>query len=88
MRANGGVVMVNFYPGFVTEKAAQHGMGRFALACKLHSELGDDAAVDAELTRQLEEDPFPEVSVYDVVDHPDVRKVLGENALRVLAAND
>jgi len=137
VRANGGVVMVNFYPGFVTENAAQHGIGRFALARKLHSELGDDAAVDAELTRRLEEDPFPDVSVSDVVDHidyiagvagidhvgigsdfdgidatpvgledvstypaitvemlrrgwtePDVRKVLGENALRVLAVND
>ena len=137
VRDNEGVVMVNFYPGFVTEAAAEHGKGRFALARELQAELGDDAAVDAELTRRLEADPFPEVTVSDVVDHieyiagtagpdhvgigsdfdgidatptgledvsrypaitaellvrgwdePAVRKVLGDNALRVLAAND
>jgi len=137
VRDNGGVVMVNFYPAFVTEAAAEHGTGRFALARELQKELVDDAAVDAELARQLALDPFPEVTVADVVDHidhivsvagidhvgigsdfdgidatpvgledvstypaitvellrrgwepPAIRKVLGENALRVLAAND
>ena len=137
VRDNGGVVMVNFYPGFVTEAGAEHGKGRFQLARDLHEQLGDDAAVDAELSRLLEEDPYPEVTVADVVDHieyiaevagpdhvgigsdfdgidatptgledvstypaitaelsqrgweePAIRKVLGENALRVLAASD
>jgi membrane dipeptidase len=134
---NGGVVMVDFYPGFATEAAAHHGTGRFEVARRLHAELGDDAAVDAELARLLGDDPFPEVTVADVVDHiehiatvagvdhvglgsdfdgidatpvgledvstypaitvellrrgwkePEIRRVLGENALRVLAAND
>lgn len=137
IRDNGGVVMVNFYPAFVTEAAAQHGIARFDVARALHDRLGDDTAVDAELTRLLAEDPYPEVTVADVVDHieylakamgvdhvgigsdfdgidatpvgledvscypaiteellrrgweePAIRKVLGENAVRVLAAND
>lgn len=137
LRETGGVVMVNFYPAFVSEAAADHGKGRFDDARELYARLGDDAAVDAELTRMLDEDPFPEVNVADVVDHIEhiaavagddnvgigsdfdgidatpigledvscypaitmellrrgweesaIRKVLGENALRALAANN
>jgi membrane dipeptidase len=107
------------------------------LARDLQKRLGDDAAVEAELVRLLLEDPFPEVTVGDVVDHiehiahvagvdhvgigsdfdgidatpvgledvstypaitmellrrgwaePEIRLVLGENALRVLGEND
>jgi membrane dipeptidase len=32
-------------------------------------ELGDDAAVDAELRAMLEADPYPDVTVSEVVDH-------------------
>ena len=137
VRENGGVVMVVFYTAFVGRAAAKKAAGRLALGRELMKELGDEDAVDAELARRLEEDPFPDVNVSDVVDHieyiaevagvdhvglgsdfdgvdvlplglgdvstypaitiellqrawtePDIRKVLGENALRVLAAND
>jgi membrane dipeptidase len=137
VRANNGVVMVNFYPPFVNSAAAEQSLGRFEVARRLMAELGDDAAVEAELERMLEDDPYPEVTVSEVVDHiehaarvagvahvglgsdydgvdatpigledvtcypaitvellrrgwpeTDIRAVLGENALRVLAAND
>ncbi|MEA3501228.1 MAG: dipeptidase [Actinomycetota bacterium] len=137
VRANNGVVMANFYPPFVSRAGAEQSIGRFAVARELMARLGDDAAVDAELERMLELDPYPEVTVGDVVDHiehiadvagvdhvgigsdfdgvdatplgledvstypaitiellhrgwnePEIRGVLGENALRVLAAND
>lgn len=137
VRDNNGVVMVNFYPPFVSREGAEQSVGRFAVARELMSRLGDDAAVEAELERMIELDPYPEVTVGDVVDHieyiaevagvdhvgigsdfdgiertpvgledvstypaitielltrdwtePSIRKVLGENALRVLAAND
>jgi len=137
IRANNGIVMVNFYPPFVSREGADQSVGRFAVARELMAQLGDDAAVEAELERMIEADPYPEVTVSDVVDHieyvaevagvdhvgigsdfdgieitpvgledvstypaitvellardwqePDIRKVLGENALRVLAAND
>ena len=137
VRENGGVIMAVFYPAFVDRVAAQKAAGRLALARELMKELGDEDAVDAELARRLAEDPFPDITVSDVVDHieyiaevagvdhvglgsdfdgvdvlpigledvstypaitaellsrgwieSDIRKVLGENALRVLAAND
>ena len=137
IRANDGVVMTNFYPPFVSRAGAEQSIGRFAVARDLMDRLQDDAAVEAELGRMLELDPYPEVTVSDVVDHIehiaevagvdhvgigsdfdgvevtpvgledvstypaitvellargwqelDIRKVLGENALRVLAAND
>ena len=137
VRDNNGVVMVNFYPPFVNSGAAAQAMSRFETARGLMAELGDDAAVEAELGRMLEEDPYPDVAVSEVVDHithiaevagvehvglgadydgvdvtpvgledvtcypaitvellrrgwqeTEIRAVLGENALRVLAAND
>jgi membrane dipeptidase len=137
VRVNNGVVMVNFYPPFVNAVAAEQANEMFAVARDLMARLGDDAAVQAELHRMREDDPYPEVTVPDVVDHiehvatvagvdhvgigsdydgidvlpvgledastypaitaellargweePDIRKVLGENAMRVLAAND
>jgi len=137
IRANDGVVMTNFYPPFVSRAGAEQSIGRFAVARDLMDRLQDDAAVEAELGRMLELDPYPEVTVSDVVDHiehiaevagvdhvgigsdfdgidatptglgdvstypaitiellvrgweePEIRKILGENALRVLAAND
>lgn len=137
VRANNGVVMVNFYPPFVHAEASEMAIDMFATARDLMARLGDETAVQAELTRMREENPYPEVTVADVVDHidyirtvagvdhvgigsdfdgidvlptgledvstypaitvellkrgweePEIRKVLGENALRVLAAND
>ena len=137
VRANNGVVMVNFYPPFVGRAGAEQAAGMFAVQRGLKDRLGDDAAVEAELERMIEADPYPEVTVGDVVDHieyvaevagidhvgigsdfdgieavpvgledvstypaitvellnrgwqePEIRKVLGENALRVLAASD
>ena len=69
VRDNNGVVMVNFYPPFVNSAAAEQSMGRFEVARRLMAELGDDAAVEAELERMLETDPYPEVTIAEVVDH-------------------
>jgi membrane dipeptidase len=137
VRANSGVVMVNFYPPFVSRAGAEQATGMFAAQRDLKEHLGDDIAVEEEMNRLIKEDPYPDVTVSDVVDHieyvsevagvdhvgigsdfdgievtpigledvstypaitidllrrgwtdANVRKVLGENALRVLAAND
>jgi len=137
VRANNGVVMVNFYPPFVGRAGAQQAADMFAVQRDLKERLGDDDAVAEEMKRLIEDDPYPEVTVSDVVDHieyiievsgvdhvgigsdfdgidatpvdlqdvstyptitvellargwteQNIRKVLGENALRVLAAND
>lgn len=132
---NGGVVMVNFFSGFVVESSARKVQAMFAEAMRLHEELADDLAVDAEIARREAADPMERGTVGDVVDHiehvagisgidhvgigsdfdgvhvlpegledvscypaitaellsrgwqeADIRKVLGDNVLRVLAA--
>jgi membrane dipeptidase len=137
VRANNGVVMTNFYPPFVGRAGAEQAAGMFAAQRDLRERLSDDAAVEEEMRRLIEEDPYPDVTVSDVVDHieyiaetagvdhvgigsdfdgievtpigledvstypaitvellhrgwqePNIRKVLGENALRVLAQNE
>ncbi len=137
IRANNGVVMVNFYPPFVSRLGAEQAAGMFTIQRDLKERLGDDDAVEEEMKRLIEKDPYPDVTVSDVVDHiehiagtagvdhvgigsdfdgievtpvglegvstypaitaellnrgwqePNIRKVLGENALRVLAQNE
>ena len=67
--ARGGVVMVNFYPGFITNAAAKQALGMFALQRELKQELGDDAAVAAAMDERAKTNPLPRGSVGDVVDH-------------------
>jgi membrane dipeptidase len=132
---NGGVVMVNFFSGFVIESSAKKVQAIFAEAMQLQDELGDDRAVEAAMAEREAADPIERGTVSDVVDHiehiaeicgidhvgigsdfdgvnvlpegledvscypaitaellrrgwqeADIRKVLGDNALRVLAA--
>jgi membrane dipeptidase len=132
---NGGVVMVNFFSGFVIESSAKKVQAMFAEAMRLQDELGDDRAVEAAMAEREAADPIERGTVSDVVDHieyiaeicgidhvgigsdfdgvnvlpegledvscypaitaellrrgwqeADIRKVLGDNALRVLAA--
>jgi len=135
--ANGGVVMVNFYPPFVVESAAREMAEMFSKARELRPEFETEAAYEAEMDRLSAEAITDRGTVGNVVDHiehvatvagvdhvgvgsdfdgismtpmgledvstypaitdellargwdvPDTLKVLGENALRVLAAND
>lgn len=132
--ANGGVMMVNFYPPFLLADLAATSIEMFAEGRRLMAELGDERAVEEELRRRRGR-PQDTGNVGDVVDHvehiarvggidhvglgsdfdgidlvpagledvscypniteellrrhwseADIRKVLGENALRVLEA--
>ena len=133
--ANDGVVMVNFFSGFVIESSARKVQAMFADALQLQEELADDLAIEEEIARREAADPMDRGTVADVVDHieyiasvcgvdhvgigsdydgvhvlpeglddvscypeitaellrrgwqeADIRKVLGDNILRVLAA--
>jgi membrane dipeptidase len=135
--ANGGVVMVNFFPPFVLESSALAAMEMFAEARELRPSFDSEEAFEAEVTRRRNERGIERGTVADVVDHiehitavagvdhvglgsdfdgidvtpvgledvstypaitveliergwsdEDIGKVLGANALRVLAAND
>jgi membrane dipeptidase len=70
--ANGGVVMANFYPGFVAPDAAPRAIEQFALANKLQDEHPNDpAAVKAALEEWQKSHPMPKATLSMVADHID-----------------
>jgi membrane dipeptidase len=74
----GGVVMVNFFPGFVLQAAAEMTRGMFEVHRALQSELTDDREVDARMRAMQLENPIPRGSVDDVADHVEhVARVAG-----------
>jgi membrane dipeptidase len=69
---NGGVVMVNFYSGFVVPEAADVVRDMFELERELRAQFGDDdAALDAAWRAWWEDHPIPRGTVAHVVDHID-----------------
>ena len=78
-RANGGLVMVTFVPGFVSETVRAWNAGRAAEDARLKSlNPGDAAAVTAGLAAWTTANPIPTASIGDVADHLDhVKAVAG-----------
>lgn len=79
MAADGGVVMVTFVPGFVSETVRFWSAGRAAEDARLKSlSPGDPAAVAAGLAAWTTANPTPTASIADVADHFDhVKRVAG-----------
>lgn len=79
MAADGGVVMVTFVPGFVSETVRSWSAGRAAEDARLKSlSPGDPAAVAAGLGAWTTANPTPTASIADVADHFDhVKRVAG-----------
>ena len=76
--ANGGVVMVNFYSGFIHPETARRRADMFQVSRRLRVEHPDDAAYRAAKQRWEAEHPIARGSVHDVVDHIDhIVKVAG-----------
>ncbi|HWB00280.1 MAG TPA: dipeptidase [Pirellulales bacterium] len=69
--ANGGVVMVNFYSGFVVPESAAARKDMFEVRRRLRAELRDPAKVDAAYDRWLAEHPIQQGTLKNVVDHID-----------------
>ena len=68
---NGGVVMVNFYPGFLTKEAAR-ALGRYnKYEDELRRTTKDEKEIELALERFRKENPIPPADIYDVVDHID-----------------
>jgi membrane dipeptidase len=76
---NGGVVMVTFVPGFVSNEVVAYGRaGDSVVATAQRQHPGDSAAVRAELDRWTQAHPRPRATLAQVADHIDhVRKVAG-----------
>jgi membrane dipeptidase len=76
---NGGVLMVTFVPGFLSQRVVDHAARRRARAAELQARPGaDTGAVNRELRQWDRENPAPRATLSDVADHIEhVRKVAG-----------
>src|SRR5687767_11572482 len=76
---NGGIVMVTFVPGFVSQRVAQHGSEVQRVNADLRQRFaGDDAARRRELDAWRAAHPAPKATLKDVADHIDhIRRVAG-----------
>ncbi|MCH2372245.1 MAG: dipeptidase [Pirellulales bacterium] len=68
---NGGIVMVNFFSGFVDPEAAEIMSNMFDVSRELRKKFEDDDEYSAAMTRWRTANPYPPGTIYDVVDHID-----------------
>lgn len=71
VKQNGGVIMVNFYSGFISPEAADRRRLRDAKKLEWEQEFKDQEKVDAALAKWDLAHPLPTGSIHDVVDHID-----------------
>jgi membrane dipeptidase len=67
--ANGGLVMVNFYSGFLTPTAKQVLMRQDQFESDLRKKTTDDKEMQLAIDRWRKDNPMPPASIHDVVDH-------------------
>ncbi len=69
---NGGVVMVNFYSGFVVPSAAERSKRAIPILRELKSKFGNDTEkIRAEMRHWAQQNPIDPGSIHVVVDHID-----------------
>lgn len=70
IKSNGGVVMINFYSGFITPEGAASSKRMFAVLREARQKYPDDEKKRTEYYRAWrKENPLPRGTVHDVVDH-------------------
>jgi membrane dipeptidase len=69
VKKNGGVVMVNFYSGFIVPEAARMTRDIFQMAREMQKKYPDEREFRAALEQWRKEHPIPTGSVHTVVDH-------------------
>ncbi|MSR59267.1 MAG: membrane dipeptidase [Planctomycetaceae bacterium] len=75
---NGGVVMVNYYSGFIVPSAAKARAGMFAVRRELHEKYPDEKEFQKALDLWAKEHPIEAGTIHDVLDHIDhIVKVAG-----------
>jgi membrane dipeptidase len=74
-----GVVMVNFFSGFVVPSAAKVSLESYDVKRDLKKKYGDDDdRVDAEMRRWRAKNKYPRGTIHDLLDHIDhIAKVAG-----------
>jgi membrane dipeptidase len=85
VKANRGVVMVNFYSGFITPEGSRATRRIFEIGRELKKKFPDDDAKGEEAIREwLKANEFPRGSVHDVVDHIEhVIKIAGVESVGI-----
>ncbi len=75
---NNGVVMVNFFSGFVVPEAANIYTEGFEFRREQRKLLADELKVDAAMTKWRRAHPMPQGTIHDLIDHIDhIMKVAG-----------
>ena len=69
MPKNGGVVMVNFYSGFIVPEASRLRRRMFEMARELKAKYPDEKEFQAALDQYRKDNPIPRGTIHDVVDH-------------------
>ncbi|MEM8946351.1 MAG: dipeptidase [Planctomycetota bacterium] len=69
--ANDGVVMVNFFSGFVVPRAAEIYEEGFNLRRQLKEQELEQAEVDKQLNKFRRANPMPKGTIHDLIDHID-----------------
>ena len=71
IKQNGGVIMVNFYSGFIAPEAAKRRRIRDEKKREWENEIGDETLVDEAVAKWELTHPMPTGSIHDVIDHID-----------------
>jgi membrane dipeptidase len=69
MPKNGGLVMVNFYSGFIVPEAARMRKRMFEVGRELKAKYPDEKEFQAALDQYRKDNPIPRGNIHDVVDH-------------------
>ncbi|HVJ82619.1 MAG TPA: dipeptidase [Planctomycetia bacterium] len=67
--ANGGVVMINFFSGFLTPEAARATKDMFAVSRKLEKQFPNEKDLRAAMQQYRRENPYPPGDAHTVLDH-------------------
>ena len=78
VKQNGGVVMINFYPGFIHPQSASRRSRMFHVSRELRARFPVEADFKRELRAWEQANPIERGSIFDVCDHIDhVKKIAG-----------
>lgn len=78
LKPNGGVVMINFYPGFIHPESAKRRGRMFHVSRELKAKYPNDAEYKKALKEWEQANPIQPGSIFDVCDHIDhVKKIAG-----------
>src|SRR5256885_15554672 len=69
VQQNGGVVMVNFFPGFVVPRSAEIMAQMFDKSRELKAQFPNDADYQREWRRWQRQNDYPAGTIHNVVDH-------------------